>query len=175
MRSMTIDDSLRDAIGNQFGAAVEMLDNAIAACPDQVWDEGSGLHAFWYLAFHALFWLDLYLSGSVEGFAPPAPFTLDELDPAGLLPDRTYTKEELHGYLAHCRRRLQGALAGLGLQTAARRCRFGWGESSYLELLMYNMRHVQHHVGQLNLMLRKNAGSAPRWVARGSRGPGRSD
>ena len=171
MRSMTIDDSLRDAIGNQFGAAAEMLDNAIAACPDPLWDDGSGLHAFWYLAFHALFWLDLYLSGSVEGFAPPAPFTLAELDPAGLLPDRTYTKVELRGYLAHCRRRLREAIASLAPQTAARRCRFGWGEAGYLELLLYNMRHVQHHAGQLNLLLRQSAGSAPRWVARGGRGP----
>ena len=32
---------------------------------------------FWYVVYHALFWLDLYLSGAVEGFAPPAPFTLD--------------------------------------------------------------------------------------------------
>jgi len=40
----------------------------------------------WYLAFHTLFWLDLYLSGPAEGFAPPAPFTRVELDPAGILP-----------------------------------------------------------------------------------------
>ena len=55
---------------------------------------------------------------------------------------------------------------GLTDETAARRCRFGWGESGYLELLLYNLRHVQHHVGQLNLMLGREAGSAPRWVAR---------
>lgn len=33
------------------------------------------------------------------------------------------------------------------------------------ELLLYNMRHVQHHTGQLNLILRQKTGSAPRWVA----------
>jgi hypothetical protein len=26
------------------------------------------------------------------------------------------------------------------------------------------MRHVQHHAAQLNLLLRKATGSAPRWV-----------
>ena len=25
---------------------------------------------FWYVIYHALFWLDLYLEGSAEGFAP---------------------------------------------------------------------------------------------------------
>ncbi len=59
-----------------------------------------GFSEFWYVAYHCLFWTDLYLSGAVEGFTPPAPFTLDELDPAGVLPDRQYTREELLAYLA---------------------------------------------------------------------------
>jgi hypothetical protein len=175
MPLMTIDDSFRDAIGKQLGAAIEMLDNAMAACPDPVWDDGSGLHAFWYIAFHTLFWLDLYLTGSVEGFAPPAPFTLEELDPAGILPDRPYRKDELGGYLAHCRRRLQEAIADLTPERAERRCRFGWGAAGYLELLLYNLRHVQHHAGQLNLMLRQQSGNAPRWVAQAVRGSARRD
>jgi hypothetical protein len=170
MTLMINDDPFRDAIGRQLGAAIDMLDNAMAACPDPLWDDGSGQHAFWYLAFHTLFWLDLYLTGSVEGFAPPAPFTLEELDPAGVIPARPYTVEELRGYLAHGRGRMRAAIGGLTDETAGRRCRFGWGEAGYLELLMYNLRHVQHHVGQLNLMLRRKAGGAPRWVARGSRG-----
>ena len=69
----------------------------MAACPDELWRvrlwddaELPGAAEFWYIAYHTLFWLDLYLSGAVEGFAPPAPFTLDELDPAGCCPkDRT--------------------------------------------------------------------------------------
>ncbi len=168
MLGMIIDDSFRDAIGRQLGAAIDMLDNAMAACPDSLWDDGSRQHAFWYIAYHALFWLDLYLAGSAEGFAPPAPFTLEELDPAGVIPGRPYTKEELRGYLAHCRGRMRAAIGGLTDETAARRYRFGWGEASYLELLLYNLRHVQHHVGQLNLMLRRKTGSAPRWVALGA-------
>jgi hypothetical protein len=169
---MTNDDSFRAAIGRQLSAAIEMLDNAMAACPDTLWDDGSGQHAFWYLAFHTLFWLDLYLTGSVEGFAPPAPFTLEELDPAGIIPDRPYPKDELRGYLTQCRSRMRAAIGGLTDETARRSCRFGWGEVGYLELLMYNLRHVQHHVGQLNLMLRQKAGSAPGWVARGDRAGG---
>jgi hypothetical protein len=165
---MTIDDSFRAAVGRQLGAAIDMLDNAMAACPDPLWDDGSGAHAFWYIAFHTLFWLDLYLTGSVEGFAPPAPFTLDELDPAGVIPERAYMRQELRVYLAHCRRAGEAAIASMTAEQAGRRCRFGWGEASYLELLLYNLRHVQHHVGQLNLMLRQKTGSALRWVARGA-------
>jgi len=35
-----------------------------------------------------------------------------------------------------------------------------------VELLLYNMRHVQHHAAQLNLMLRQAVDSAPGWVAK---------
>jgi len=36
-----------------------------------------------------------------------------------------------------------------------------------LELLLHNLRHVQHHGGQLNLILcQQTGGDAPRWVAR---------
>ena len=158
--------SFETYIGRQLGAALSMLDNAMAACPDEVWDDGSRGHAFWYIAYHTLFWLDVHLAGSAEGFLPPSPFGLEELDPAGVLPPRTCTAVELRGYAGHCRRRLEAAIAGLTVERAARRCRFPWGEPTYAELLLYAMRHVQHHAGQLNLLLRQRAGSAPGWVAR---------
>ena len=34
-----------------------------------------------------------------------------------------------------------------------------------LDILFYNFRHVQHHVGQLNLLLRERAGVAAEWIA----------
>src|SRR2546422_11459868 len=105
-------------IWQQFGAAIDMLDNALRACPDELWRERlwndrslqPEFSEFWYVAYHALFWLDLYLSDSIEGFAPPAPFTLAELDPVGLLPERVYTKDELQIYLAHGRNKCRARI-----------------------------------------------------------------
>ena len=36
---------------------------------------------------------------------------------------------------------------------------------SVLEILFYNMRHVQHHAAQLNLLLRQSIDQAPDWVS----------
>ena len=88
-------------IWQQLGAAVESLENAIKACPEKVWGDKPGFHEFWYIAYHTLFFLDYYMSGTDQSFAPPEPFTLSELDPSGLLPDRVYTKEELLKYRKH--------------------------------------------------------------------------
>lgn len=160
-----MDAYLREIIWQQFGAAIEMLENAVLACPDEVWNDRSRQPEFWYVVYHTLFFLELYLSGTLEGFAPPAPFTLDEIDPAGILPERVYTKDEMLGYLAHGRRKCRAAIEALTDEKARERCVFGWLEMSYAELLLNNMRHVQHHAAQLNLILRQTTDSAPRWVA----------
>ncbi len=165
--------ALKGILWPEFGAAIDMLESALLACPEELWGDSSRRPQFRHVVYHTLFWLDLYLSGSVEGFAPPAPFGLEELDPAGLLPNRIYTKEELRTYLAQGREKCRATIEALTDEMAARRCVFGWGEASFAELLLYNMRHVQHHAGQLYLVLRQASGSAPPWVARSKAGPGR--
>jgi len=102
----------------------------------------------------------------VEGFAPPAPFTLDEFDPAGLLPERPYTKDELQRYLEHGRRKCRARIAALTEESAREARKFGSVEGTVAELLIYNLRHVQHHTAQLNLLLRQETDSAPTWVGR---------
>ncbi|HEX7880498.1 MAG TPA: DinB family protein [Candidatus Eisenbacteria bacterium] len=164
MTHIPVDDGLRWLLWRQFGAAIDMLGNAITACPDDVWSDRTRRPEYWYTAYHTLFWLDLYLHGPVEGFRPLPPFGLEELDPAGVLPDRVYTRSELMTYLEHGRERCREAVAGLDAEGAARPLRFGWGHTTYLELLLYNMRHVQHHAAQLNLILRQSVDDAPRWV-----------
>jgi hypothetical protein len=163
----------RTIIWQQFGAAIDDLDNGLCACPDELWrdrlwedpaKQNFFLPEFWYIVYHTLFWLDLYLTGAEEGFAPPPPFTLIEQDDDGPLPERPYTKDELRTYLKACRQRCQATIEGLTEEAAQRRCQFPWGEVSFAELLLYNMRHVQGHAAQLNLRLGQKTGSAPDWV-----------
>jgi DinB family protein len=161
-----VDDLWKDVIWQQFGAAIDTLENALLACPEELWSDRSRRPELWYLVYHTLFFLDLYLSESVAGFVPPMPFTLDELDPAGRLPDRPYTKDELHTYLEHGRKKCHTRIQRLTEEEARRRCRFEWLDVSGAELLLYNLRHVQHHAAQLNLILRQTTDSAPGWVAR---------
>ncbi len=157
---------IKNIIWHQFGAAIDMLENAIDTCPENIWGNRIEHSEFWYIAFHTLFYLDLYLSKSDKGFIPPAPFTLDELDERGLLPDRIYTKQELLQYLAFGREKCRKTMASMTEEEAAETCEFSWLDLSMGELLLYNMRHVQHHAAQLNFILSRATGSAPRWVRR---------
>jgi len=49
-------------------------------------------------------------------------------------------------------------------EMARRRCQFGWGECSFLELLLYNLRHVHGHASQLNMLLGQVIGPQPDYV-----------
>jgi hypothetical protein len=180
-----MDQLWRTALWQQFGATIDMLENALAACPASLWKERlwrdppdhplssefpPEFAEFWYIAYHTLFWLDLYLSGCrEEEFAPPAPFSRAELE-AGVPPERPYTKDELYAYLAATRRKCHATLVALTEERARQAVQYPWMEGqalSFLELQLYNMRHVQEHAAQLNLFLGQNGIDASSdWVSR---------
>ena len=161
-----MDATSRAVLWEQFGASIDMIENAVRACPDTLWGDRARQPEFWHLVFHTLFYLDFYLSDAAEGFAPPLPFTLTELDPSGVLPERVYSKDELLAYLEHGRMKARARVSALTLENSTTNCEFGWIQLTVWESLLYNMRHVQHHAAQLNLLLRQATDDAPRWIAR---------
>ena len=159
-------ENLRTILWQQLGASINMLERAMQACPDNLWGDQSQEPQFWYLAYHTLFFLDFYLSDSFEDFTPPAPFTVSELDPSGVMPERVYSKEELLTYLEHCRKKCKEAVEALNDENGDQRIKYGRVDISRAELFLYKTRHVQHHAAQLNLMLREKGESPPRWVVK---------
>lgn len=144
---------------------MDMLENGINACPQSLWEDQTRNPQYWYVTFHTLFFLDFYCSEKPEGFAPPPPFGLEELDPAGVLPPRVYSKDELITYLNFCRDKCRAMIRGLDDEKANRLTGSLRPGLTYGELSLYSLRHVQHHAAQLNLLLRQNIESAPRWVS----------
>ena len=181
-----MDTTWRTSLWRQYGRAIAMLERAVRDCPDELWAEsiwevkphhpgvrpvdGSGgggaprvddgsirvFSAFWYIAYHAPFFLDYYLSGGVdEGFAPPGLFTSDEHE-AGVLPQRAYTRAELQNYLAHNRQKCSATIEALTDEQARRPTPRGM---PFGELLLVNMCHVQEHGAQLNMFIGQRSGS----------------
>jgi hypothetical protein len=168
-----MDDFWKGVLRQQFSAAIDMLENAMRVCPEDVWCDrtkkpewvANDIVGFWYLAYHTLFFLDFYLSDSMEDFGPPAPFNRDEFGPGGLLPEQPYSKDVLLGYLDHCRRKCRHAIDSMTDEKARQPDRIRPEQNlTVAERHLYNMRHVQHHAAQLNLVLRQKANTAPGWV-----------
>ena len=158
----------KQAVRSQFAASLDALENAMHACPDALWSDRAGGVAFGDMAFHTLYFLDYYLSHSPQGFAAPAPFGDEEMDPAGRLAPSVYPREEQFAYLARSRRKASLRITSLDDARAAEPSTFLRGELSELELLLYNMRHVQHHAAQLQVRLREAGVEPPRWVRHSS-------
>lgn len=160
-----------DMLLRQYNKALDALAGALRDCPADLWaarlwpDEpdqwvAKGFGTFWYLGYHALFWIDLYLTGAEEGFMPPAPFALVEMAANETLP-RTYTREELLGYADHCRRQCAAVIGKMSPEAARTRCFFPWGEIAFAELQLYSLRHTEEHAAQLHLFLNQQAAGRP--------------
>jgi hypothetical protein len=166
-----INISWKSIIWSQFGATIDTLEDMLSACPNELWRERLWNNyssrpeyaEFWYRVYHALFWLDLYLTGAEEGFVPPEPFELIEMEEDDF-PERVYTKDELLTYLKYGRQKCQATIEALIDETAQRQCQFAWGSVSFVELLLYNMRHVQEIAAQLSLFLGQREVAVPDFV-----------
>lgn len=159
-----MDDNTKKITWSQFGASIDMLENALKVCPDEIWTTGSKFQDFWYIAYHTLFWLDFYLSSSPDEYSTYSSIGLTELDPEGILPERIISKEELLKFCGHCRNKCRQVIENLTHEKSNQSYKFGSLHLQFPELIFYNMRHVQHHTGQLNLILRLKADIGSGWV-----------
>jgi hypothetical protein len=161
-----VDSNWKISLWKQFGAAIDMLDDAITLCPDHLWTavlwkdtDDARYGQFWFIAYHTLFWLDLFLTGDMEGFIPPPPFK------RGVLPEQPYPKAQIQSYLAACRQKCQATIEAMTAEKAQQRCIFEWMQPSFFELQLYSLRHVQEHAAQLNLLLGQHEVSGLDWIA----------
>ena len=165
-------DELKKSLWKQFGASIDTLEKAITLCPENLFAENK---RFFYMTFHTLIFLDYYLTIPPQNFSSPLPYTItnpgdmpeNAID--DLIPDRFYSKRELLDYLLSSRDKGHKLIAGLTEEKIQNERFIEEFESdamnySILEILLYNMRHVQHHAAQLNLLLRKEINNAPKWV-----------
>jgi len=168
-------DLYRHALVSQFDASLSMLEECLRACPDPHWDQKIAHYTFWQVAYHALCFVDVYLSPDDASWQPrrdPAapggglhPAGRAELDEE--FPSRRFEKAELIGYIGICRDKLRAALAAETEPTLQGPSGFPHLKFSRAELHLYNLRHAQHHTGQLTASLRR-AGVQTRWVKAGS-------
>ena len=156
---------IKESLWNQFGASIDMLENAINLCPPQLWNNEK---KFWYNAYHCLFFLDYYLTRKPSEFKPPKPFSFSEFE--NRMPEKVYTKNELIAYLKSNRKKCFDLIT----DATETLLEYRWINQSktmnysMFEILIYNLRHVQHHAAQLNLILRQEIDDAPSWVSRTS-------
>lgn len=156
-----MENTLGQSVWRQFGASLDTFENGIKLCTPELWESN---YQVWYWTFHCMFFTDYYLSTDPTNFSPPAPFTMSEFE-RGKMPDRIYSKEEVLTYLEHCRKKGRDLLKDFDLEKANAPWVDQWKNFTLLEIMIYNTRHIQHHAGQLNRILRDEIDNASPWVS----------
>jgi hypothetical protein len=168
-----MDHSIRELLWNQVGASIDMLIHTISNCPD---DYFAAHRRFYLIAFHSAIFLDYYSTIPPSDFSPLLSFTQTEAAERpqeavdDLIPDKTYSKHEIAAYLRQSREKCKQLIDSLTDEKLHTRFTEGDepGDLDYpiLEILLYNMRHTQHHTAQLNLLLRQDLDRHMEWSFR---------
>ena len=137
------------AIQSQFLATLEMLKQAIEACPDGIWADPEPKNKFWHIAFHSVFYAHFYLSPTQDDFVAWEKHRHEVVSletsegPSAIEP---YSQAEMLEYLAFCREQVKEKVAASNLEAESG---FHWLPFNTLEKHLYNIRHVQLHTGEL--------------------------
>jgi hypothetical protein len=168
-------DTLRMALERQYRAGLAMLRDAVERCPESLWDDPTPTNAFWQIAYHTLYFTHLYLQPEEAAFRPWSGHQAEVEnrdgiagadEPAGqlLVVPEPYTREQVLAYVAHLEAGLRDAVEALDL--LAPDCGFWWYRPmAKLEHQLVNLRHLQHHAGQLADRVRNHAGVGVDWVS----------
>ena len=155
---------MRTALKGQYHAALEMLRKTVEQFPDVAWTGAEHRNAPWQIAYHVLYCTHAYLLPDWESFRP---WQGHQGDPKGDLPEvvEPYTRAQVLDYLAFVDAMTDPAVDALDL--ASPDSGFRWYAVPKLEHQLINLRHVQHHTGQLQDRLRAAADVGIGWVASG--------
>jgi hypothetical protein len=163
---------IRRHLERQYQASLAMLGQAIALCSDSLWTSAKYTNPFWHVAYHAIFYTHLYLHSSEAVFRPweshkagyqflgPRPWPPHETTKI----ESPYTKAEVLEYHGVCCAEVEARVPTLVLDTPSG---FEWLPFDKFELQLYNIRHIQHHTGQLADRLRTESNVGLKWVVPG--------
>ncbi|MHA2495687.1 MAG: DinB family protein [Candidatus Hodarchaeales archaeon] len=166
---MDVNQQLSQAIAEQYGAALKMLENIITSCQAELWEDAKRETVVSQVVYHTLFFIDYYLSkdsnerDKFQGKLGP-DYMGERTD--GMEWDKIFSKEELLDYLGDIRQKATTRFTNLTLDELQDESLFHWHGSSVLSSLLYNLRHIMLHVGALHVRLNLVAKEPMKWVSK---------
>lgn len=172
--------AVRSALKGQYHAALAMFRDAVERCPEDLWRDETPRNSFWRVAYHALFFVHLYLMDSPEEFVPWEGHQGDVQhedgiegppDPDSALPvsPEPYSKAAVLTYWKICDSMVDPRVDAMDL--ADEESGFYWYPISKLEHQIVNIRHTAHHAAQLADRVREALDVGVSWVGSGSGNP----
>jgi hypothetical protein len=154
---------VKTILTGQFEASLCMLKECIQKCPQEHWEDKIANDTFRQVAYHTLFWTDLYLSANEAAFQLRDVHQRGGDDRSDSGPSVGLDRDEALGYVAFCRAKGLEVLTAETAESLQGPSGFSWLALPRAELHLYNIRHIQHHTGQLSAFLRRIVHDGERW------------
>jgi hypothetical protein len=160
---------IKKVLYSQYVASLTMLKNAINSADDDTWyEKPERNHPFWHIVYHTLFCTDCYLGKDADSFIPwdkhrkDFQFLGKNPIPPYNEPDTSnpYNKSEILEYFEKIYSTLKEKIEEADLEADSG---FYWVPVNKLEMQLYNIRHIQHHAGQLAYLLREKKDTGIAW------------
>jgi hypothetical protein len=157
---------------SQYSASLNMLKNTVEMTDNETWLDKNYKNAFWHVAYHALFYTDFYLSEDEKKYTRWTKHRPD-YHYLGALPgtpdkkpdiEEPYSQKDILEYISYILNTLKEKIEKTNLEIPSG---FYWLPFNKLELQLYNIRHLQHHTGQLMDRLRNKHDIGIKWITKG--------
>ncbi len=159
-----------------------MFAECVRVCPPEHWDDPVAKYPFWQVVYHTLYCTETYLTADEETYVSIVEDRVSrraqgedvpDFQPEGMkeleeeYPSRRFSQEEMVAYVDHCMALIGDVFRPGGNDTPLDGpSGFPWVGVPRFELHIYNIRHIQHHTGQLAALLRR-IGIPTHWVKAG--------
>lgn len=146
---------------SQYLASLDMLEQVVAQCPESLWNAPNGPNKFWQVAYHALFFTHEYVSDAEEAITPWVKHRDGYEDFSVSQTGEPYDQETVLEFLTFCRQQVVEKAPRLKLEEPELH---GDRTMNTMELQIYAIRHLMHHIGELAERLGARTGAEIDWV-----------
>lgn len=154
--------SITDILRRQLTPTIEMLQDVVECCSDDMWTLSTKNAPIWEQVYHATFWLSAWARDWSTPFEKPAFHSDGALElESGASP--VITREQMRDYVDKVHKECMSFLDGLtddALVVGQEAFGHTWTPA---DRITGQLRHVQHHVGIAYAQIRERTGAYPEW------------
>lgn len=156
-------DAIVQILRRQFQPTVEMLSAQLEACPDSLWNDRE--FAFWKQMFHSITGIKFWFRQGEEAFALP-DFGREIVDDFDRDNGNYITKQEMAAYFEELINKAERFFDSYHDEKLSEPADV-YDQMAVADVILGQIRHIQHHVGICNQILRQNGVDPVKWTGYG--------
>ncbi len=146
-------DFLNEILLRQLRPSFKMVEKIIESCQKSIWAQRNIDPPIWQQIYHVLYGIDYWFSDSKESFVSPE-FNEEVNSVLGEESKGFINQADMIGYLRHVEQKVDYFISNLtssALTAPSKR----YDKWTNLDVILEQIRHLQHHLGYLNRVMLK--------------------